>query len=173
MELKVAFKTLGCKLNQAETEAVAAGFRQLGWNIVDFGSGADVVVVNGCTVTNTADSKSRSAMNQAFRTLENPAKGLVVMTGCFVDGNREQLEADGRTYLVGNSDKNLIPQLVDAHIRGELLPGHLESRRDPFGFPLTEPVFRTRAMVKVQDGCDNFCSFCIIPYVRGRAVAEP
>ncbi|MDF1568162.1 MAG: MiaB/RimO family radical SAM methylthiotransferase, partial [Spirochaetaceae bacterium] len=96
----------------------------------------------------------------------------VVMTGCYVDGHRDAVESDGRTYVVGNSQKARIPQLVDAHFRGELLPGHLEKDRDPFGYPVAERVFRTRAMVKVQDGCDNYCTFCIIPFVRGRAVSR-
>ena len=95
------------------------------------------------------------------------------MTGCYVDGHRERLEADGRTYVVDNDHKSRIPQLVDAHFRGEMLPGHLEDGRDPFGYPLAEKVFRTRAMVKVQDGCDNFCTYCIIPFVRGRAASRP
>lgn len=179
---RVAFKTLGCKLNQAETEAIATGFKSLGWDVVDFNVSADVVVVNSCTVTNAADRKSRSAMNQALKILsresdtlpdDGESSGLVVMTGCYAVGYREKLEADGRTYVVGNDHKNLIPQLVDAHFRGEILPGHLENKRDPFGYPLAERIFRTRAMVKVQDGCDNFCTFCIIPFVRGRGISRP
>jgi threonylcarbamoyladenosine tRNA methylthiotransferase MtaB len=171
---KVSFKTLGCKLNQAETEAIATGFKSLGWVIVDFNEAADAVVINSCTVTNAADRKSRSAMNHALRIrLENDIPdGLVVLTGCYADGHRETLESDGRTYVVGNSHKSHIPQLIDAHFRGEILPGHLESERDPFGYPVAERIFRTRAMVKIQDGCDNFCTFCIIPFVRGRGISR-
>ena len=102
-----------------------------------------------------------------------PSAPLVVMTGCYADGHRESLEADGRTYVVGNAHKSRIPQLVDAHFRGELLPGHIEEDRDPFGYPITAPVFRTRAMIKIQDGCENYCTFCIIPFVRGRAASRP
>jgi threonylcarbamoyladenosine tRNA methylthiotransferase MtaB len=167
---RVAFKTLGCKLNQAETESIATGFKNLGWEVSEFGDEADVVVVNSCTVTNAADRKSRSAMNQAIRS--GNGDGLVVMTGCYVDGHRDAMESDGRTYIVGNGQKARIPQLVDAHFRGELIPGHLEDDRDPFGYPVAERIFRTRAMVKIQDGCDNYCTFCIIPFVRGRAVSR-
>ena len=210
---RAAFKTLGCKLNQAETEAVAAGFKTLGWDIAPFGEPADAVVINGCTVTNAADRKSRAAMNAALRTpaapsrppvsasapavpdpaavasrpsgpsaplqgpipiLDNPVSPpLVIMTGCYADGHREFLESDGRTYVVGNAHKSRIPQLVDAHFRGEMLPGRLEEDRDPFGYPAPAPVFRTRAMVKIQDGCENYCTFCIIPFVRGRAAGRP
>lgn len=175
---RVAFKTLGCKLNQAETESIATGFKSLGWDLADFGEKADVTVINSCTVTNTADRKSRSAMNQALRFSGEsiPADtdpGIVVMTGCYVDAHREKLEADGRTFVVGNDRKAHIPQLIDAHFKGELLSGHTEGERDPFGYPLAEKIFRTRAMVKVQDGCDNFCTYCIIPFVRGRGVSRP
>jgi len=173
---RASFKTLGCKLNQAETESIATGFKSLGWEITDFGKAADAVIVNSCTVTNAADRKSRSAMYQALRTVEQPEApkpGLVVMTGCYVDGYREKLEADGRTYVVGNNHKSHIPQLVDAHFKGEILPGYPEDERDPFGYPLAEKVFRTRAMIKVQDGCDNFCTYCIIPFVRGRGISRP
>jgi len=172
---RVSFKTLGCKLNQAETESIATGFRNLGWEITDFGSPSDVIVVNSCTVTNAADRKTRSAMNQALRTVvrSESEAGLVVMAGCYVDGHREKLEADGRTYVVGNNHKSHIPQLVDAHFKGEILPGYPESERDPFGYPLAEKVFRSRAMIKVQDGCDQFCTYCIIPFVRGRGISRP
>ncbi|MCK5735378.1 MAG: tRNA (N(6)-L-threonylcarbamoyladenosine(37)-C(2))-methylthiotransferase MtaB, partial [Spirochaetaceae bacterium] len=170
---RAAFKTLGCKLNQAETESIATGFKFLGWEIVSFGESADAIIINSCTVTNAADRKSRSAMNQALRTLEHRDSTLVVMTGCYVDGHREKLEADGRTYVVGNNHKSHIPQLVDAHFKGEILPGYPESERDPFGYPLAEKIFRTRAMIKVQDGCDNFCTYCIIPFVRGRGISRP
>ncbi len=173
---RVSFKTLGCKLNQAETESIATGFKSLGWEIADFGTAADAVIVNSCTVTNAADRKSRSAMNQALKTVEQPETsepGLVIMTGCYVDGHRDKLEADGLTYLVGNNHKSHIPQLVDAHFKGEILPGYPEDERDPFGYPLPEKVFRTRAMIKVQDGCNNFCSYCIIPFVRGRGISRP
>lgn len=183
---RISFKTLGCKLNQSETEAIASGFKSLGWDLVPFGDAADAVVINSCTVTNSADRKTRAAMNQALRSPKansainikiNPAGKsdslpLIVMTGCYTEAHRSDLESDGRTYIVGNGQKSRIPELVDAHFKGELLPGLSEAERDPFGYPQSKQVFRTRAMVKIQDGCDNFCSFCIIPFVRGRGTSR-
>ncbi len=214
---KVEFKTLGCKLNQSETESLATEFRNLGWQVAAFGGPSaageafqgeagrskaaageegrsqavageaatgevlpgeaketlpDVVVVNGCTVTDTADRKTRSAWNRALRTSDGKTAPLVVLTGCYVDAHRDRLEADGRTYLVNNAGKSRIPQLVDAHFKGEILPGVFEADRDPFGFPLAGQVFRTRAMIKIQDGCDNYCTYCIIPFVRGRGISR-
>ena len=169
----VAFKTLGCKLNQAETESMATAFRQLGWQIVEFGQTADAIIVNSCTVTNSADRKSRHATSQSLRISGDRENSLVVLTGCYADGHREQLEAEGRAYVVGNKAKSHIPGMVDAHFRGEIIHSQREEENDPFGYPLADSIFRTRAMVKIQDGCDNFCSFCIIPFVRGSAVSRP
>lgn len=174
---KVAFKTLGCKLNQAETEALATGFKSLGWTVAMFGDADDVdaIIVNSCTVTNAADRKSRAAMNRALRIVKESAaeKTLVVMTGCYADGHRDILEKDGRTFIVGNGSKSRLPQLVDAFFHGEVVLDWEKHERDPFGFPSPQSVFRTRAMVKVQDGCDRFCTYCIIPFVRGRGISRP
>lgn len=172
MRRRVSFKTLGCRLNQAETEAVATELLRLGWNIVEFGLPADVVIVNSCTVTNSADRKSRSVMKQALSAVDAPHEGFVVMTGCYVEEHRRRIAADACTYYVDNGHKYLIPQLIDAHFQGEPPPECIESNRDPFGFSTAESVFRTRALVKIQDGCDHFCSYCVIPFVRGRAVSR-
>lgn len=166
---RVSFKTLGCKLNQAETESIASAFQSLGWQIRPFGEDVDAIIINGCTVTNSADRKTRSVMNQS---LKNP-QPLLVITGCYGEAHRSILEADGQSYVIGNDHKSRIPELVDAHFKGELLPAYSESSRDPFGYPAAQKVFRSRAMVKIQDGCDNFCAYCIIPFVRGRAISRP
>ncbi len=168
---RVSFKTLGCKLNQAETESIATGFKSLGWEIADYRESVDAVIINTCMVTNTADRKSRSEMNHALR--HGSDETLIVMTGCYANGHREELEADGRTYVVGNEYKSNIPQLVDAYFKGEIQSDFQEDRRTPFAYPVAERVFRTRAMVKVQDGCDHFCTFCVIPFVRGKGISRP
>ena len=167
---RVAFETLGCKLNQYETDAIAAGFRELGWEIVDPTTEAEAYVVNTCTVTNKADRKSRNTLGRHRHYAHSP---VVVVTGCFAESARDSLEGqDGVTFVVPNAKKNQIPALVDGHRRGEVLAPHLPDP-DVFGFPVHDKVFHTRASLKIQDGCDNFCSFCIIPSVRGRAVSRP
>ncbi|AHC15970.1 tRNA (N(6)-L-threonylcarbamoyladenosine(37)-C(2))-methylthiotransferase MtaB [Salinispira pacifica] len=180
----VSFNTLGCKLNQYETDALAARFMREGWEVVPFSQKADVSVVNSCTVTNKADRKTRNTINKALRLNGKTAhidlpeaadpgdSGMVVVTGCFVDSHRDELEKDGRSFVVDNDRKNSIFELVQAHRNGEIL--HPESLKgDRFQYDASSRVFHTRGMVKIQDGCDNFCTFCIIPFVRGRAVSRP
>lgn len=180
----VAFHTLGCKLNQYESDALASKFVDAGYRIVPFHEQADVYIINSCTVTNKADRKTRNVLNRALRlssatvpTLgRSPGQGakqppMVVMTGCFVDSHKDELERDGRSFVVDNEHKNSIFELVDAHLKGEIV--HPESMpADRFNYSGTRQLFRTRGMVKIQDGCDNFCSFCIIPFVRGKAISR-
>jgi len=196
MSRKIAFDTLGCKLNQYETDSIASQFLNAGYDIVPFTDQADIYVINTCTVTNKADRKSRNLINRALRssglvgaaaqtapaarpvenggsvaTLERPDP-LVVVTGCFAESHKEELEAEGLTYVVDNKAKSHIFELVEGHFRGEVLhPGSVGS--DLFSYTTAEPVFHTRSMVKIQDGCDNYCTFCIIPYVRGHATSRP
>jgi threonylcarbamoyladenosine tRNA methylthiotransferase MtaB len=96
--------------------------------------------------------------------------GTVVVTGCFVNSHIDSLESDGRTFIVPNEKKNQVVELLEAHFKGEI---HHPHTGDPFAFPPSQQIFHTRGMVKIQDGCDNFCTFCIIPFVRGRAVSRP
>jgi len=167
---KVAFKTLGCRLNQYETDALVSDFDQAGYEIVDFKEAADVVVVNTCTVTNQSDQKSRNIISQAAR---NNLGAMVVVTGCMSNNYKEKLESQNKiTYVVDNERKANIRQLVDAHFQGEILhPSNLEG--DVFQFNTVDKSLHTRSSIKIQDGCDNFCTFCIIPKVRGRAVSRP
>lgn len=168
---RVAFSTLGCKLNLYETDSLATTFADNGYKIVPFGEAADVYVINSCTVTNRADRKSRNLLYRSRRRGDDGREGLplVVVTGCFADSHRDDIEADGHTLVVPNADKHAIFDLVEAHARGEVF----EPSGSVFSFTAPSRVFHTRTMIKVQDGCDNFCSFCIIPTVRGRAVSRP
>jgi threonylcarbamoyladenosine tRNA methylthiotransferase MtaB len=170
MKKKVAFKTLGCRLNQFETDSVLTDFYKTGYEIVPFHEPADVYVVNTCTVTNQGDHKSRSAISQAVHGKQG---SLVVVTGCMAESQKQYLESRGDiAYVVNNRNKASILPLVEAHFNGEFLPPAM-LKEDIFGFSVAEKSFHTRSMIKIQDGCDNFCTFCIVPMVRGRAVSRP
>jgi len=167
---KVSFKTLGCRLNQYETDALLTRFHQAGYQVVDYSEPADIMVINTCTVTNQSDQKSRNTINHAAR--KNPA-GMVVVTGCMANNHKEALEANEKiTYVVDNERKSQIVSLVDAHFKGEVVhPDNYSG--DVFGFETVDQSLHTRTSIKVQDGCDNFCTYCIVPSVRGRAVSRP
>ncbi len=167
---KVSFKTLGCRLNQYETDALVTQFHQAGYQVVDFSQPADISVINTCTVTNQSDQKSRNMINHAARKNES---GLVVVTGCMANNHKEKLEANDRiTYVVDNKRKSQMVSLIDAHFKGEMI--HPDAyREDVFGFETVDQSLHTRTSIKVQDGCDNFCTYCIVPSVRGRAVSRP
>ncbi|GAB7089611.1 tRNA (N(6)-L-threonylcarbamoyladenosine(37)-C(2))-methylthiotransferase MtaB [Marinifilum fragile] len=167
---KVAFKTLGCRLNQYETDAIASQFQDNGFKLVPFNKEADVYVINSCTVTHQSDHKSRNFISQANR--KNPDSVLVV-TGCMANNAKNELEGrDEINYVVENDHKSSVFSLVEAHYNGEIFhPSKLNY--DLFSYGSTDKGFHTRSMVKIQDGCDNFCTFCIIPSVRGRAVSRP
>ncbi len=161
---------MGCRLNQFETDSVLTDFYKSGYEIVDFNEPADVYVVNTCTVTNQGDHKSRTAINQA---VHNANGSLVVVTGCMAASQKQYLENRGDiTYVVDNKSKISIFPLVDAHFNGEII-NHDLLKKDVFGFSVAEKSFHTRSMIKIQDGCNNFCTFCIVPMVRGRAVSRP
>jgi threonylcarbamoyladenosine tRNA methylthiotransferase MtaB len=170
MSRKIAFRTLGCRLNQFETDSLVSEFHDAGYEVVDFEEKADVYLVNTCTVTNQSDRKSRNLINNARR---KSGDALMVITGCMVNSQKESLENQaGTTYLVDNEHKTSIFPLVDAHFRGEILhPGSMEP--DVFGFKPADTTLHTRSLIKIQDGCDNYCTFCIVPFVRGRAISRP
>ena len=167
---KVSFKTLGCRLNQYETDALVTQFHQAGYHVVDFSTPADITVINTCTVTRQSDQKSRNSISHAAR---KNSSGVVVVTGCMANNHKEQLEASEKvTYVVDNAHKSRIVPLIDAYFKGEVM--HPDSfQGDVFGFETVDQSLHTRTAIKVQDGCDNFCTYCIVPSVRGRAVSRP
>jgi threonylcarbamoyladenosine tRNA methylthiotransferase MtaB len=167
---KVSFKTLGCRLNQYETDALVTQFHQAGYQVVEGNGHTDIAVINTCTVTNQSDQKSRNTINQAIRSNQG---SVVVVTGCMANNHRTKLEANEKiTYVVDNEHKSQIVSLVDAHLKGEVVhPGTLPG--DVFGFETVDKSLHTRTSIKVQDGCDNFCTYCIVPSVRGRAISRP
>ena len=167
---KIGFKTLGCRLNQFETDALASKFNKLGYQVVEGSEKTDVFIVNTCTVTNQSDQKSRYVVNKA---LNQGHKGMLVITGCMANHHKEKLESlYPNAYVIDNDKKSAIPELVEAHYNKEIIPAS-SSIAGVFNYAPASETFHTRSMIKIQDGCDNFCTFCIIPKVRGRAVSRP
>jgi len=170
MSRKVAFKTLGCRLNQFETDSIVSEFHSAGYHIVDFNDPADIYIVNTCTVTGQSDRKSRNLINHATRKENSP---LVIVTGCMVDNHKEKLsETLQADYYIENSRKTSVFSLVEAHLKGELAdPNQYEP--DVFAYKPADTTLHTRSLIKIQDGCDNYCTFCIVPLVRGKALSRP
>lgn len=170
MKRKVAIKTLGCRLNQFESDSILTDFSKAGYEIVDFSEPADVYIINTCTVTSQGDHKSRTFINKA---VNGNKESLVVVTGCMVESQRSYLESrHDLSYIIDNKGKSDLFSVVDAHFSGEIVsPEFL--KKDVFGFSVAEKSLHTRSMIKIQDGCDNFCTYCIVPLVRGNTVSRP
>ena len=169
MKKKVALHNLGCKVNSYELEAMQQLLEQAGYEIVPFEPGADVYVINTCTVTNIADRKSRQMLHKAKKM--NP-DAVVVATGCYVQTDEGKLEKDEAVDLVlgNNQKKNIVEVLADfekehqrqAHII------KINQTKEYEELEISHTAEHVRAYIKVQDGCNQFCTYCIIPYARGR-----
>lgn len=166
---KAAFHNLGCKVNSYETEAMQQLLEDAGYEIVPFREGADVYIINTCSVTNVADRKSRQMLHRAKRM--NPS-AAVVAVGCYVQAAGAELKKDEAVDLiVGNNQKKDLVQILDDYFAdhensGEILDiGHSQEYEE---LHIRRIADHTRAFIKVQDGCNQFCSYCIIPYTRGR-----
>ena len=167
---KIAFATLGCKVNQYDTDSLAALFKKKGYEIVDFKDDADVYVINTCTVTLTGDKKSRQMIRRAISS--NP-DALIVATGCYAQSApKEVWDIDGVDIVTGTSNRKSVFELVDnaqrANREKTLNVEDLTGCRNYEEMGTEGAIERTRAYVKIQDGCDSFCSYCRVPYVRGR-----
>lgn len=166
----VAFLTLGCKVNSYETEAMQKLFEEEGFTVVDFSEKADVYVINTCTVTNIADRKSRQMLHKARKMNEN---AIVIAVGCYVQAAEETLKEDEAINLViGNNRKKDVVHILKEYVYGEdvLNETVVDIGKETFYEELSiESVAeKTRVYIKIQDGCNQFCSYCIIPYARGR-----
>ena len=165
---KVAFCSLGCKVNQYETNAMAQKFIEHGYEVVEFDEYADVYIVNTCTVTNVADRKSRQMLRRAK---EINKDATLVACGCYAQVAKEELKKIPEIDLIiGNNEKNDIIQIVENHIAqkgAEDLVSDVMYKLDYVELGTTTYTEKTRAVIKVQDGCDRFCSYCLIPYARG------
>ena len=162
----VGVLTLGCKVNTYESEYVINELKKAGYIIKDFDDICDIYIINTCTVTNQSDSKSMKMIRQAIR---RNSDACVVAMGCFIAANQDY-SIDGLDITIANKDKARIVELLDEYFKNKEVmklqyKGRLKEFEDMYinSFP-----GRTRAFVKIQDGCDNFCSYCIIPFVRGK-----
>lgn len=164
--MKVGIYTLGCKVNTYESEYVMSLFKDRGYIISDYDDICDIYIINTCTVTNQSDSKSRKIINQAIKRNSN---ACIVAMGCFIEANKDNL-IDGVSIYIGNKDKSKIVDLIEKYLEDrnkiEKLYSDLGTTFEDMEIKTFEG--RTRAFVKIQDGCENFCSYCIIPYVRGK-----
>ena len=165
----VAFITLGCKVNQYETNAMTQQFIEKGYKVIDHTEKADIYIVNTCTVTNMSDRKSRQMLR---RVKELNKEAIVVACGCYAQVAKEELEKIEEINLVlGNNEKKDIVEHVEKYMKSKIPEIQTEDVMHQTEFvefgdiTFTE---KTRAVIKIQDGCDRFCSYCIIPYARGR-----
>ena len=169
MNKKIAFITLGCKVNLYDTEAMAELFTEKGYEVVDFEEYADVYLINTCTVTNLGDKKSRQMIRRAKRINPN---SVVVATGCYAQvASEEVAKIEGINIVIGTKNRSEIVETVENYVAEN---GVVNNVSDIMGEKEFEPLQisrltnRTRAYIKIQDGCNQFCSYCIIPYTRGR-----
>ena len=166
---KVAFVTLGCKVNQYESNAMAQKFIDNNYEICDIENNPDIIIVNTCTVTNIADRKSRQLLRKSKETNPN---AVVVACGCYVQVAKDKVDSIEEIDIsIGNSEKKDIVQIVENYINqnemiNEIIDVNKEKDFSEMGLiTFTE---KTRATIKIQDGCNNFCTYCLIPYARGR-----
>ncbi|QGT99993.1 tRNA t(6)A37-methylthiotransferase [Candidatus Syntrophocurvum alkaliphilum] len=164
---KIAFHTLGCKVNQVETETIKENFINRGFSIVNFNELADVYIINTCTVTHVSDRKSRAMIRRAIRT--NP-EAVVVAIGCTAQVNAEELsKIEGLDLIIGNKSKENIVEIIEELelLENKIINTSFEDNDKPNKVIYNTTHDRTRAFIKIQDGCESFCSYCIVPYARG------
>ena len=166
---KIAFITLGCKVNQYETNAMIQKFIEQGYNIVEHTKKADIYIINTCTVTNMSDRKSRQMLR---RVKDLNPHAIVVACGCYAQVAKEELKDIKEIDLIlGNNEKKEIVKYIEKYIDEKHKIKRTEDvmqTREFVDFGNVTYTEKTRAVIKVQDGCDRFCSYCIIPYARGR-----
>lgn len=167
---KVAFKTIGCRLNQYETDAIASDFHKAGYQIVPFNEKADIYIINTCTVTAESDHKTKNYINNALKRKEN---SIVAVIGCMTQTQKEWLQNKEVDLIIDNYRKFSTFHIIDSIIKGETNLETLITKNNRFGFNSIEKGLHTRNFIKIQDGCDNYCSYCIIPYVRGLPESRP
>lgn len=171
---RIAITTLGCKVNQFESAAFASRFEALGCEMVAFQAEADVYVINTCTVTAKAGQQSRQLIR---RVLHEHPRARVVVTGCYAQMDPETVLnlAEQPVTIIGNGNKHLLVEAALSERASDLvmLMGKIREKKEICDLPVKRFRGRTRAYLRIQDGCDNFCSYCIVPYTRGRSRSLP
>ncbi len=171
MSKKIALHNLGCKVNAYETESMRQTLERAGYEIVPFAPGADAYIINTCTVTDVADKKSRQMLHKAKKM--NP-QAIVVAVGCYVQtGGQKLAEDDMVDLLVGNSEKAQIADILKRRWQESRKREYVQDMKNIRAYAEMEcaggmALEHVRANIKVQDGCNQFCSYCVIPYARGR-----
>ena len=172
--MKVSFITLGCRMNQFDTALMRKRFSARGYQVAKDGETADVYIINTCTVTRGGDRSSRQAIYRARR--ENPS-AIVVATGCYAQVSPEELSAlEEVDLVVGNSHKSDLLKIIEDYISGtgeRIAVGDIFRERDLRNFDIVLYFEGVRPFIKVQEGCNKFCSFCVIPYARGKVRSAP
>ena len=168
---KVAFHTLGCKVNQYETESIKNQLSKLGYGEVPFEEIADIYIINSCTVTSIADKKTRNMLRRAKKNNKN---SIVILTGCYAETNSKDLEEiDEIDYIVGNKDKqgivNLIKDIENEKESSRVINESIFVQKEYEEYEIATLREMSRAYVKIQDGCNSFCSYCKIPFARGKS----
>ena len=165
-------KNFGCRASQADGAAIEAGLAARGFDVTRDAANAGLIILNTCTVTATADDEVRQTVRKMHR--QHP-QARIVVTGCYAQRAPQELAAmDGVALVVGNSHKTQIPDLVSTPYHGEITVGDIFAQHDFLSAPVEDAAGdRTRPNLKIQDGCNNRCSFCIIPFVRGRSRSAP
>jgi len=171
--MRVAIYTLGCKVNQYETAAMETELQRRGHTLVDFTDAADAYIINTCSVTAVSDKKSRQMIRRAKKT---SPQAVVAACGCYVQTHADEAEGLGIDLISGTGQRMEFLDLLEQAVSAEKCIVHVDEalrRREFEVLPAGGMVSRTRAMLKVEDGCTNFCTYCIIPYARGPVRSEP
>lgn len=171
---KYSIVTLGCKVNQYESSVISNHLEEMGYVYVKFPAVSDIYVVNTCTVTGMSDRKSRQILSRFKKTNE---KALIIATGCLAQNRPDSMLKNGANIVLGNVEKNYIKETIDRYFKENMQDneeklvevGDIAQQRAYVGLGFSQKTERTRSYLKVQDGCDNYCAYCIIPYARGRS----
>ena len=168
--MKVAFYTLGCKVNQYETDIMIKQFQDKGYEVVDFCDKADIYVVNSCSVTNMSTRKTRQHLSRAKK-----QGGIVVLVGCYAEEIKEELKISNVNLILGNEEKKEVVKYVEKYLKEKnkenevkYVIGDISKVKQYIQKEKLNKGINIRESVKIEDGCNNFCSYCIIPYLRGR-----